>query len=80
MIYGVVGIVIYIIAGTIFGLTLNLLAVEQVGTGDEEFDSIMLDKKMRFFAIFVLSILWVVTLPAILIINIFNREEFKKDD
>lgn len=80
MIYGVVGIVIYIIASTIFGLTLNLLAVEQVGTGDEEFDSIMLDKKMRFFAIFVLSILWVVTLPTILIINIFNREEFKKDD
>ena len=79
MVYCIVGIIIYIVAGILFGLTLNLLAVEQVGTGDEEFDSIMIDTKMRFFAIFMLSILWVITLPTILIINIFNREEFKDD-
>ena len=75
MVYSIVGVIIYIVMGIIFGLTINLMAIEQIGTGDEEFDNAMVDTKMRFFAIFILSIIWVITLPTILIINIFNKEE-----
>lgn len=75
MVYSIVGVIIYIVMGIIFGLTINLMAIEQIGTGDEEFDNAMADTKMRFFAIFILSIIWVITLPTILIINIFNKGE-----
>ena len=75
MVYSIVGVIIYIVMGIIFGLTINLMAIEQIGTGDEEFDNAMVDTKMRFFAIFILSIIWVITLPTILIINIFNKGE-----
>ena len=42
---------------------------------DEEFDRIMLDSKVRYISILILSILWIIALPTMIVINLFNKEE-----
>lgn len=74
MIYYILPILIYIFVGILYGIFLDYLILNEYGK-DEEFDIIMLDKKVRYISILILSILWVIALPTMILINLFNKEE-----
>lgn len=67
-------ILIYIFVGILYGVFLNYLILSKFEE-DEEFDRIMLDSKVRYISILILSILWIIALPTMIVINLFNKEE-----
>lgn len=72
--YYILSILIYIFVGILYGIFLNYLILNEYGK-DEEFDNIMLDSKVKYISILILSILWIIALPTMILINLFNKEE-----
>lgn len=60
--YCVAVLMIYAFVAFIVGLTLNTLIVSMLGV-DREFDDAMANNKIRFVAVVLLSIFWVISVP-----------------
>lgn len=68
MTYGLAGLILYIFISIVVGFSLNTLIISMIGE-DADFDDLISDKFVKFFAILILSIFWFISVPIILYNN-----------
>ena len=68
MTYGLAGLILYIFISIVVGFSLNTLIISMIGE-DADFDDLIADKFVKFFAILILSIFWFISVPIILYNN-----------